>query len=188
MATAAAPGPEPLLSAAAYAQLPDQGIPTELVRGRIVEMNVPAPRHGQICVRVIVLIEPHVQGQGLGRLVSNDSGVITERDPDTVRGADVAYYSFARIPPGPLPRKYLDVVPELVFEVRSPTDRWSRMIAKAGEYLEVGVTVVCLLDEVRETVMVLRGEEPPQTLHGDDELYLPDILGELRIPVRRFFE
>ena len=36
----------------------------------------------------------------LGRVVTNDSGIVTQRDPDTVRGADVAYYSYARLPKG----------------------------------------------------------------------------------------
>jgi Uma2 family endonuclease len=188
MVTAATPGTHRLLSAAEYAQLPDRGIPTELVRGRVVEMNVPAPRHGEICANITTLVNPHVRGQGLGRVVSNDGGIVTERDPDTVRGGDVAYYSYARVPQGPLPAGYLDVVPELVFEVRSPTDRWSRLITKAGEYLEAGVTVVCLLDQVSETVQVYRTDELPRTLHADDELHLPDVLGELRVPVRRFFE
>jgi Uma2 family endonuclease len=79
-------------------------------------------------------------------------------------------------------------VPELVFEVRSPTDRWSRLITKAMEYLEAGVTIVCLLDQVSETVQVYRADELPRTLHNSDELDLPDILGELRIPVHCFFE
>jgi Uma2 family endonuclease len=176
------------LSAAEYAQLPDRGIPTELVRGRVVEMNVPAPRHGEICANITTLINLYVRGQGMGRIVSNDGGILTERDPDTVRGGDVAYYSYVRVPQGPLPAGYLDVVPELVFEVRSPTDRWPRLITKAGEYLEAGVLVVCLLDQVSETLQVYRADELPQTLHVDDELHLPDILGELRVPVGRFFE
>src|SRR4051794_33294422 len=137
---AAAPPAQRLLTAAEYALRPDQGCPTELVRGRVVEMNVPAPRHGEICANVTTLINPHVRQRGLGRLVSNDGGIRTERDPDTVRGGDVAYYSYARVPQGPLPAGYLDVLPEIVFEVRSPTDRWSRLIAKAGEYLAAGVT------------------------------------------------
>ena len=40
---------EARLTAEEYAKLPDRGVPTELVRGRVIEMNVPAPRHGQIC-------------------------------------------------------------------------------------------------------------------------------------------
>jgi hypothetical protein len=44
------------------------------------------------------------------------------------------------------------------------------------------------LDQVSETVQMYRADELPQTLHADDELHLPDILGDLRIPVGRFFE
>jgi Uma2 family endonuclease len=105
-----------------------------------------------------------------------------------MRGPDVAFLSYARQPPGPLPQGYLAVVPELVFEVRSPTDRWSKLLAKAGEYLEAGVTVVCLLDQVSETVQVYRVDELPRTLHGDDALHLPDVLGDFRVAVRQFFE
>ena len=187
-ATATAPVPKSLLTAEEYEKLPDEGIPTELVRGRVVEMNMPAPRHGEICVNITLLVGPHVRTQGLGRLVSNDSGVITERGPDTVRGGDVEYYSYARVPKGPLPGGYLDVVPELVFEVRSPGDRWPRLIAKAAEYLEAGVSVVCILDQVSQTAHVYRAEESPMILKRDEELSLPDILGELRVAVRRFFE
>jgi Uma2 family endonuclease len=151
-------------------------------------MNVSAPRHGEICANITTLINPHVRGKGMGRVVSNDGGILTERDPDTVRGGDVAYYSYARVPHGPLPSGYLDVVPELVFEVRSPTERWSRLIGKASEYLEAGVAVVCLLDQVSETVQVYRADELPRTLHADDEQHLPGVLGDLRVPVRRFFE
>ena len=41
-----------LLTAEQYAVLPDIGRPTELVRGRIVEMNPPTPWHGYVCGRI----------------------------------------------------------------------------------------------------------------------------------------
>jgi Uma2 family endonuclease len=179
---------EPLLTALEYARLPHRGVPTELVRGKLVTMNVPAPRHGQICAKIARLIGNHAEAADLGHVVSNDSGVLTERDPDTVRGADVSFYSYARVPRGPFPSGYLDVVPELVFEVRSPTDRWPRVLAKVSEYLEVGVSIVCVLDQVSETLQVYRPDELPRTLHGDDELSLPDVLGDFHVAVRRFFE
>jgi Uma2 family endonuclease len=185
MATAATA--EALMTKEEYARLPDRGVPTELVRGRVVEMNVPAPRHGEICIRIALLIGPHIEANGLGRLVGNDGGVVTKRDPDSVRGADLAFYSFARIPSGPVPPGYLDVVPELVFEVRSPTDRWPPLMAKVSEYLDAGVSVVCVLDERSASALVCLPEEMPVPLRGDEEFHLPDILGELRIPVSRFF-
>jgi hypothetical protein len=50
------------------------------------------------------------------------------------------------------------------------------------------VTVVCILDQMSERVLVCRAEEGPLTLQRDDELHLPDILGDFRVPVRRSFE
>jgi Uma2 family endonuclease len=177
-----------LITAEEYARLPDNGVPTELVRGKVVAGIIPAPRHGQICSRTALLVGNHVEQYGLGHVVVNDSGVVTQRDPDTVRGADVAFYSFARVPRGPFPSGYLNVVPELVFEVRSPTDRWARLLGKVSEYLEAGVTVVCVLDQQSETVHVYRNDDLPRTLHDDDELALPDVLGDFRVAVRRLFE
>jgi Uma2 family endonuclease len=179
---------EPLLTAEQYARLPDAGAPTELVRGRVITLSVPTPRHGQICSKIDRLIGGYADDHRLGHVVINDSGVLTERDPDTLRGADIAFYSFSRVPPGPFPAGYLDIVPELIFEVRSPTDRWSGVLAKVSEYLDAGVLVVGVLDQRSETLQLYRMEELPMTLHGDDELHLSDILGPFRVQVRRFFE
>jgi Uma2 family endonuclease len=120
--------------------------------------------------------------------VTNDSGVVTERDPDTVRGPDVAFYSFARVPPGPMPRnRYLEVVPEVAFEVRSPGDRWSEIQIKVGEFRKAGVSVVCVADDPTERVHVF-DDEGNRILAGDDELTFPNLLPGFRVAVRRFFE
>jgi len=179
---------EALLTAEEFMFLPDDGRPKELVRGRVIYMNVPTPRHGQICVKVIRLLADYAEEHHLGHVVSNDSGVRTERGPDTVRGADVAFYSFSRVPPGPFPQGYLSVAPELVFEVRSPTDRWGAIWRKVGEYLEAGVTVVCVLDQVTERCHVYRNEEEIQVIQPEEELTISDVLPEFRVVVRRFFE
>lgn len=178
-----------LLTAEQYRRLPDRGRPLELIRGRVVEMNMPAPRHGYFCGKVVRLVGNFVEEKGLGRVMSNDSGVVTQRDPDSVRGADVCFYSYSRLPRGPLPEGYLPVVPELVFEVRSPGDRWSEVTAKVGEYLHAGVAAVCVLDAQTETITVYHADELPRVLAADDELTLPELLDrEFRVLVRRFFD
>jgi Uma2 family endonuclease len=179
---------EKLLTIEEYLLLPDEDVPNELVRGRIVPLAIPFPRHGQICSEVLYLLYRFLDVHHMGRLVSNNSGIITERDPDTVRGADIAFYSFQRVPRGPLPDGYLDVMPELIFEVRSPGDRWGRILAKVGEYLEAGVTVVCVLDQMTERCQVYRSKEDMQVFTSEQELTLPDVLPEFRAVVRRFFE
>ena len=80
-----------LLTAEQFRLLPDDGVPRELVRGRVIQMSLPSPRHGYYCGNVAGILRDHVKSRKLGRVVTNDAGVITERDPDTVRGPDVAY-------------------------------------------------------------------------------------------------
>jgi Uma2 family endonuclease len=179
---------EKLVTAEEYRLLPHPGHPTELVRGRIVPMNVPAPRHGQICAKTCRLVGNYADEHHLGHVVTNDAGVVTEQDPDTVRGADVSFYSYARVPPGPLPAGYLRVAPDAVFEVRSPDDRWKKILAKVVEYLEAGVTAVCVLDPVPRTIYIYQADQPERVLQADDDFTLPDVLGDFRVPVRRFFE
>ncbi|MHB1561595.1 MAG: Uma2 family endonuclease, partial [Isosphaeraceae bacterium] len=86
------------MTAREFGLRPDPGHPEELVRGRIVAMPPPDRRHGKVCTRSTGILDQFVTEHDLGHVLSNDSGVITERDPDTVRGADVAYYSYARLP------------------------------------------------------------------------------------------
>ena len=151
-------------------------------------MNMPYPRHGQICSKIDRIVGAHTDAHELGHLVTNDSGVVTRRGPDTVRGADVAFYSYARVPPGPFPQGYLPVVPEAVFEVRSPGDRWADAIVKVGEYLSAGVSVVCVFDQEPQTIHVYSADRPVYILTADQELTLPEVLGDFRCLVRRFFE
>jgi Uma2 family endonuclease len=179
---------EALLTAEEFRRLPADGRPKELKRGRVILRNVPAPRHGEICGQVYYLLRRHLEERPVGRVVCNDSGVVREHDPDTVRGADVAFYSYSRVPPGPLPQGYLSVVPELIFEVRSPGDRWGRILAKVGEYLEAGVAIVCVLDQIRERCHVYHADEDVVVFTSEQELTLPDVLPDFRVVVHRFFE
>jgi Uma2 family endonuclease len=125
----------------------------------------------------------------IGHLLCNDAPVQTERDPDTMRGADVAYISYERRPRGPLPRdSYIPEVPELIFEVRSPTDRWSKIMIKVGEYIEAGVKKVCVLDEQTHTAHVYSANDPERVLTADEELTFPDILPGFSVKVGELFE
>jgi Uma2 family endonuclease len=184
----ATPSPTAPLTAEEFANRPDPGYPEELVRGRIVPMPMPKPRHGQICGQAYFVLRGHIAARDLGHLLSNDSGVITERSPDTVRGADISFYSYTRLPKGPLPDRYLDVPPDLVVEVLSPSDRWPKVLAKVAEYLDAGITVVVVLDDERRLAHVYRGDASPRYLGGDDELTIPDLLPDFRVKVGQFFD
>ncbi len=178
-----------LVTAEQFAERPDPGYPEELVRGKIVPMPMPMPRHGEMCCQASYLLYAHIKAHDLGRLFSNDTGVITERSPDTVRGADLSYYSYTRVPKGPLPNRYLDTPPDLVVEVLSPNDRWPSVLAKVAEYLDAGTTVVVVLDDDRRLAHLYRADTAPTILGDDADLIIPDLFGDdFRIKVARCFD
>ncbi len=180
--------PPALLTAEEFANRPDPGHPEELVRGRIVPMPMPKPRHGEICSKANRILGLHVDEREAGRVLCNDAGVVTARSPDTVRRADISFYSYARVPKGPLPDRYLDVPPDLIVEVLSPGDRWSKILGKVAEYLNAGTRVVAVLDDKRPLAYIWRTDDAPRILAAEDELTIPDLLPDFRVRVGQFFE
>lgn len=180
---------EGLLTAEEYAQLPDNGVPTELVRGRIVTMNIPGSRHGWLCARVAKLLAIYVDDNKLGRVFCNDAGMITERDPDTVRGPDISFFSYGRLPKDADLEGYAEVAPEVAIEVRSPRDRWPKILERVSEFHNAGVLIVYVIDPKKQTVTAFEpdSEQPSRTLASDDELTFPEPLAGLSIAVRELF-
>jgi Uma2 family endonuclease len=169
----------------------------ELVRGRVVwagrapepagGFRMPRFKHGVVSHRVHRAISDFVDTNKLGWVAINDTFVTVSQEEGTVRGADVLFVSYSRLPAGPVPED-LPVAPDLVVEVRSPTDRIGDIQIKIGEYLNAGVRVVVLVDPNTESVAVFRADELPQRFSNGDELTLPDVLPGFAVPVRRFFE
>ena len=180
---------EKLITAEEFAQRADSGFVEELVKGRI-EMSPPAYKgQGYVCGRIIHLLSGHLDDHPIGRVMSNDSGVVTARGPDTVRGADAAYYSFERWPQDAdlFARGYGREIPEIVFEVLSPSDRWKKAVVKAGEYLDAGVTTVVVLDPDKRTAHVFEADRPPVVLNAEDVLRFEAILPGFEVVVGRLF-
>jgi Uma2 family endonuclease len=188
--TAPTPASEPLLTADEFMRLHGGETCVELFRGRVVRHPMPGGPHGYICNNATLLITPFVRQHKLGRVFSNDTFMKTrlKEATDSLRGPDVAYVSFAKMPPGDIPAGPLPVAPDLVVEVRSPSDRIPQLSAKASEYLEAGVTVVVVIDPDTESLAVYREDEFPIRMHNSDELTLGDVLPGFSVRVSQFFE
>jgi Uma2 family endonuclease len=186
MSTATASVPAKLITAEEYLHLAPTDRPSELVRGRIVVMNPPFSNHGYWCNRMARLLDNFVEEHQIGRILINDSGVVTDRDPDTVRGADIAYYSYNRVPKDMRPEGYWGT-PELVCENRSSEDRWKKIVKKVGEYLDAGVAAVWVVDPQTQSIQVY-SENPVQVLRAGDELTCTEILPEFSLSVAEFFD
>jgi Uma2 family endonuclease len=159
----------------------------ELVRGQVVRYPMPGVRHGVICLNAGSFIRDFVRANKLGRVMSNDT--LIRLANDTTRGADVCYASYAKLPAElPLPEGVLDTPPELVIEVRSPSDLWTDALTKMLDYIRAGVSVVVILDPKTESASVFRSGTRQDTFEKDKELTIPDVLPGFAVPVARFFE
>lgn len=176
-----------LLTADEYAGLVSE-VPTELIRGEIVEMGTPGARHGYVCVNVAAILREWAKRRKAGFVLGNDSGVITERDPDTVRGADCQFIAAQRLPGG-LPEKgYPSIPPDLAVEVVSESDRWSNIISKVNEYLDAGVREVWVVEPKDEFVEVFRPDQRPVRFSREAELTSEMVLPGFKCRVAELFE
>jgi Uma2 family endonuclease len=158
----------------------------ELERGRVVELPRPGERHGFVCANVGTVLANHTYQRRQGYVCGNNTGLILERDPDTVRGPDVMLYSQVRRYDDLRPR-YPDEPPTLVAEVLSPTDRWGTMTRRVTQFLQRGVALVWLVDPEGRTVTVYRAGQLPQVLEGADELVCEDVLPGFRCRIAELF-
>ena len=177
-----------LLTAEEYGRLADDGRLTELVSGTIIEVNRPLTAHGYLVYRVAMLLGQFVDHHRLGRIVAGNAGVVTQRNPDTVRGPDVSFYSYERIPSGPLLEGYWPASPELVLEIRSEDDRWKDVHQKVAEYLSANALTVAVIDPVPKRVHVYSADNEATILNSNDLLTFPDVLPGFEVRVERLFE
>src|SRR5262249_37355535 len=117
----------------------------ELERGRIVEMSRPGKLHGLICANVTGILRNYVIQRKKGYVCSNDTGVIVERDPDTVRGPDVMFFDDAETVEQ-VEEKYGDKPPLLAVEVLSPNDTHGKVVRRVEEQFRFGTRLVWVLD------------------------------------------
>lgn len=187
MATITGQG-EKLITGKEYARMPGHER-TELVRGRITPVTPPPTfDYGEAESNLAGEMRSFNRRHKLGRIASGAVGVYTGRDPDTVRAADIAFISHAQYARRNPDDTYLDVVPELMVEIRSPKNTAAAIDEKLGEYFAIGVKLVWVAESKRRVVSVYRSLTDVRVLKEGDELAGEDILPGFRMPVADIFE
>ncbi len=158
----------------------------ELERGEVVELSRPGEQHGVVCSNVGYTLGGYVRQRRKGYVLTNDTGLILERDPDTVRGPDIMLYDEARRFDD-LEIKYPDRPPKLIVEVLSPNDKWSKVLRRITRFLNRGVPLLWLVDPEDRSVMVYRPGQLPRAVDETEELTGEDVLPDLRCRVADFF-
>jgi Uma2 family endonuclease len=177
-----------LITAEEFMRMPDpaDGSKQELVRGEVITKPPPHFKHGFRQANTVSLLHAWARSSQKGR-VTPESGVITEREPDTVRGPDVAFWSAERSPLSIVPDGYPDVAADLIVEIISATKRLARIIDKMREYFEAGVRMVWIVYSEDHTVRVYRSLDEGKILHSSATLSGEDVLPGFTCKVAELF-
>ncbi len=158
----------------------------ELDRGEVVELPPPGKFHGFVCTNIAAILRTYAIQSGRGYVCGNDSGVIVERNPDTVRGPDVSFFDDEQTAET-MDRAYAEHPPVLAVEVLSPTDRFSRTMRRVAQLLKSGVKLVWVVDLETQEVSICRPEADVEILDNKSELTGNGVLPEFRCQVSEFF-
>jgi Uma2 family endonuclease len=176
---------ERLITGEEFFHSPDLG-PCELVDGRIVPLPPTRPEHGEIELNLGSELKAWVRSSGRGRASGGEVGLYIRRNPDTVRAADLIFISHERYARWGN-ATYLDVAPELVVEVMSPTDRRSDVLEKVGDYLSAGVDRVWVVDPKLQCVLAYRTLTDVQRFEMGDVLADEELLPGFSVPISDLF-
>ena len=180
-ASPAAPPPAPI-TADELLRMHVPGKQVELVRGRLVVKEPPGYLHGDVTARLAKVLMDHCADHQAGRILVGDAGFQIARDPDTVRGPDIAFIARERVPE-PRPVGYASFAPTLVVEVLSPHDRPGEILAKVGDWLEAGTRLIWAVDPERCLARVYRDDGTQSLLERDDALHGEDVLPGFTCPL-----
>jgi len=178
---------EKLLTAEEFAQLPKDGKKYELVKGVVVEVCRPNYIHGKLQASLAYFLNDHVRKQKLGDVIT-ETGHILARNPDTVRGPDVAFISKDRAKRQE-PSGYVPSGPDLAVEIVSPNDTAKEINDKIKEYFQAGTSLIWVIYPDTKEVYVYENDSTTiQIVRVDSALDGADVLPGFTLALHDLFE
>ena len=151
----------------------------ELEDGRLSVMGPSDIVSSEISSRLIAFLFAWINPRRLGRVFDSAGGFIM---PDTnVKAPDVSFVRAARLRQSP--RYFGELVPDLVVEIKSQSDRIKLIETKVLKFIELGAIVGIMIDPDEETVTVYRSTGEPTVLGNGDILTVAELFPGWELPV-----
>ncbi|HLO47497.1 MAG TPA: Uma2 family endonuclease [Kamptonema sp.] len=151
----------------------------ELEDGKIIVMGPSDIVSSEITAEFLRLLGNWVKPRRLGRLFDSAGGFIM---PDTnVKAPDVSFVRASRLRQSV--RYFAEMVPDLVVEIKSQSDRIKTLEKKLKKFIELGAIVGILIDPDLETVTVYRAAGEEVILRNEDILMVPELFPGWELPI-----
>jgi Uma2 family endonuclease len=146
----------------------------ELVDGAIIVMSPSGYESDEIAAEIIRQLGNWVRPRRLGRVAASSAGFVLPNATSDTRAPDASFIKADRM--RRTTEDFAQLVPDLIFEVRSKTDSLDSLRAKIQQFLKLGTSVGVLVDYRSQTLEVYRPNAEPITLHNGDRLTTPELL------------
>jgi Uma2 family endonuclease len=154
----------------------EQG-PFEVIEGEIVEMTPQVTRSARIGGRLFLELAVYLKSRRLGEAFIETPFVLTTAS-NSVKGSRVPDWQ----------DKPLTIVPDLVVEIVSPTDRIPEVDKKIARYLADGVQIVWVIEPKGQTVKIYTyGSRQITLLKAEDMLSGGNVIPGFEMPVVKLF-
>jgi Uma2 family endonuclease len=154
----------------------------ELVQGEIVIMSPSGLEPDEIVAEIVRQLGNWVRPRHLGRVTASSAGFILPNADADVRAPDASFIRAERL--RRTTEDYAQLVPDLIFEVKSKSDSLEKLRQKIQAFLELGTVVGVLVDPKTRTVEVFRLGQSATVLRDGDVLMVPEVLPGWELPIR----
>jgi Uma2 family endonuclease len=162
------------------AQNPDYRM--ELVGGEVIIMSPSGLESDEVAAEIVAQLRNWVRPRKLGRVAASSAGFVLPNADEDVRAPDASFIRAERLKR--TTENYAQLVPDLIFEVKSKSDTLQKLRDKIREFLRLGTQVGVLVDPRTRTMEVYRpGIENPEVLQDGDVLMVPELLPEWELAV-----
>lgn len=162
----------PLMTAEQYMALPEDSYRGyELIRGRLRQVREPFPSftHGSRRDQLVYLLKTYLGSNPIAHL-SGECSITFARNPDVVRAPDIVVVRNERYPRDYTGGPIFEVAPDLVIEIRSPSERAGILRSKLDDYFAAGTSVVWVIEEPNRRVIVHTGPGVSRVVEGNERL------------------
>src|SRR5918999_3005620 len=178
----------------AYLALPETKQRYEIVDGVLIMPPAPTPAHQWFSKRIFLRLDNFVEERRLGVVLFAPVDLLIQREPLRTRQPDILYLSAERTGIRGLAElqglQFLEVPPDLVVEVLSPSNTRRDIEGKLEDYQRIGVKECWLFSPEAETTEVVslsvEGAKAADIFGVNDSLRSP-VLGDFTLNLREVF-
>ncbi|MEG4031451.1 MULTISPECIES: Uma2 family endonuclease [unclassified Microcoleus] len=144
----------------------------ELVDGKIIVMGPSDIVSSEIGAELVRLLLNWVKPRKLGRVFESSGGFILPNS--NLTAPDVSFVVADRLKQSK--RYFAELVPDLVVEIKSQSDRLKPLGEKILSFIELGAKVGILIDPDKRTVTIYTPKAEPVVLRDGDMISIPELL------------